>query len=633
MLNRFSNLSIGKKVGVVFFLIMLFALFNFSLYIINEQNEKSDEIDVAGRNRMLSQKIGFGLEMVAKGHDTNVKNVAKSIEVLDASIKALKDGGELEKDGKKITIAALGKTYSRYFTDLQVIWEPYKKNALSILNENKNDALALAFVEENADLMLEKSNNLVKALVEKTENTRDITRIVFIVVLVFNILLVLIGLVIINKFVVKAINKIFPIFMNMANGYIGQKITIKRKDEIGVLAESFNKMNEMLAHAVNNITNGADSIVNGSNQISDASQQIAYGASKQAVSSDQVIGSITEMTKMIQKNNENATLSRTISVNALESMNKMALASIECLEAIKNISEKITIINDIAFQTNILALNAAVEAARAGEHGRGFAVVASEVRKLAEMSRKAADEIISHSNTALTATEKVNHLTGELAPEVKKTTELIQIISATSDKESAEADQIMSAIRSMSEIIQQNAAASEELATSAEEFSSQAEELKEHVSFFKIDTSNAEDRLKNKQELIKWGPEFQLGIESIDLQHKRLVSLINQVYAEFGAANNQKTIKKILDELVDYTAYHFGHEETIFSKISYKDTPEHIAQHRKFVDQVVSFKKEFDAGSVGLSFDLINFLKNWLLNHILKTDKKYVVAFKDKNVN
>jgi len=165
------------------------------------------------------------------------------------------------------------------------------------------------------------------------------------------------------------------------------------------------------------------------------------------------------------------------------------------VNSMKKVATKIKIVNDIAFQTNILALNAAVEAARAGEHGKGFAVVAAEVRKLAEQSKKAADEINTLSVSGVEVSEKAGQQLEAIVPEMKRTLRLVQEISAASREQSSGTDQINSAIQQLSTVIQQNATASEELATNSEELAEQANKLKDIISTFKINEIN--EPLKN----------------------------------------------------------------------------------------------------------------------------------------
>jgi len=194
-----------------------------------------------------------------------------------------------------------------------------------------------------------------------------------------------------------------------------------------------------------------------------------------------------EMTSNIQQNTDNAQETEKISTKAAESIRSGNEAAQNSVQSMKDIAEKISIINDIAFQTNILALNAAVEAARAGEHGKGFAVVASEVRKLAERSAEAASEIDEKSKSGVQISKQAGEQLQEVVPEIEKTSRLVQEITAASNEMTSGADQVNSAIQQLNQVTQQNAASSEELATSAEELSSQADQLKQVTSFFKLD--------------------------------------------------------------------------------------------------------------------------------------------------
>ncbi len=307
-----------------------------------------------------------------------------------------------------------------------------------------------------------------------------------IIATLISVILVMLVLRTIVQSLVKAIQKGVDFAAKVSQGDLTASVDIYQKDEIGQLAQSLRDMITKVKDIVENIKLGADSISTASNEVSSASMQLSQGASEQASSAEEVSSSMEEMAANIQQNSENSQQAEKISEKVSQGVQKVGSAAQESLTSIRNIADKINIINDIAFQTNILALNAAVEAARAGEHGRGFAVVAAEVRKLAERSKVAADEIVDLASKSVHVTESASELMGSLIPEIEKTAKLVQEISAASNEQNSGTDQINVALQQLNLVTQQNAASSEELATSSEELSSQAEQLKDLISFFKV---------------------------------------------------------------------------------------------------------------------------------------------------
>ena len=268
------------------------------------------------------------------------------------------------------------------------------------------------------------------------------------------------------------------------------------ENEFGILNNSLHILGERLRMIIKEVANNSDNLVSASTQVSDASQQLSQGANEQASSIEEVSSTMEEISANIDQNTQNSQLTEKTSVEANIGIQEVAKRAGNAVEANKEIADKITIINDISFQTNILALNAAVEAARAGEHGKGFAVVAAEVRKLAERSKIAAEEIVGLAQKSLELAQGAGEVMYEVMPKIDNTTKLLQEISAASLEQNNGAGQVNNAIQQLNNVTQQNAASSEELATSAEELASQAEQLRNAISYFNFgendgDTHNA----------------------------------------------------------------------------------------------------------------------------------------------
>jgi methyl-accepting chemotaxis protein len=259
-----------------------------------------------------------------------------------------------------------------------------------------------------------------------------------------------------------------------------------KKNEIGEIGRSIELLISELRQVTQNIHDCAQNVQIMSETLNATAVELSQGSANQASVVEELSSSMEEIASNINQNSDHASATKVIATGSANEVRNTSGSMIEALESMNKISEKISIISDIAFQTNILALNAAVEAARAGEHGRGFAVVAAEVRKLAENSRKAADDIISLSNNGQDLSTKARHALESIVPNIEKTAQLVEEIAATNIEQNSQTNQINNAIQSLNDQTQQTAATSEELVSAAESLRDQSDNLSQSISFFKL---------------------------------------------------------------------------------------------------------------------------------------------------
>jgi methyl-accepting chemotaxis protein len=272
----------------------------------------------------------------------------------------------------------------------------------------------------------------------------------------------------------------------MAEGDLSMDVTVRSRDEVGQLSQSMGNMVAALRRVVGEVRSASEQVAAGSEELAASAIELSQGATEQAASVEEVSASMEEMTSSIGQNAENAQTTNSMTNQAAVDTDKGGQAVAKTVEAMKQIADKILIVEEIARQTNLLALNAAIEAARAGEHGKGFAVVAAEVRKLAERSGTAAAEISELSTTSVRVAEEAGGLLAKIVPDIRKTAELVQEIAAASNEQNAGGEQVNKAIQELDKVIQQNASASEEVASTAEELSSHAVQLQQSIRFFKV---------------------------------------------------------------------------------------------------------------------------------------------------
>ncbi|MET4213093.1 methyl-accepting chemotaxis protein [Bradyrhizobium sp. LA2.1] len=273
----------------------------------------------------------------------------------------------------------------------------------------------------------------------------------------------------------------------VADGDLSQSIKVTSNDEIGDLVTSLNSMVEKLKQIVAEALTAAQNVSAGSQELSASAEQLSQGATEQASSAEEASSSMEEMASNVKQNADNANQTEKIAAQSAKDAEASGVAVGRAVNAMQTIAEKITIVQEIARQTDLLALNAAVEAARAGEHGKGFAVVASEVRKLAERSQAAAADIGTLSTETVKVAREAGDMLSKLVPDIKKTAELVQEITAACREQDVGSAQINQAIQQLDKVGQQNASASEQVSSTSEELASQAEQLQSTISFFRIE--------------------------------------------------------------------------------------------------------------------------------------------------
>jgi methyl-accepting chemotaxis protein len=338
-------------------------------------------------------------------------------------------------------------------------------------------------LEDTATELTNRHAEVLVPMVEEIAKTTVTTLVVFSVAAIFVSILITL---VISKGITKPIQDLVEVVENVSAGDLTKTINADRGDEIGRLLGAMAKMTGKLNEMIGEVRMGAGSVSTAAAQVASSASVVSQGTSEQAAAVEQVTSSMEEMSASITQNAENSRKMEQTARKGAQDAGQSGQAVQEAVSAMKLIAEKIAVIEEIAYQTNMLALNAAIEAARAGEHGRGFAVVAGEVRNLAERCRTAAQEIGGLAAANVQIAERSGGLLTELVPAIQKTADLVQEVAATSREQASGVSQINGAISQVGVVTQRNAAGAEELSSTAEELASQAEALQDMISFFRV---------------------------------------------------------------------------------------------------------------------------------------------------
>jgi methyl-accepting chemotaxis protein len=496
-----SNWRIGTRLGVAFAVIIVI-LIGVVWVSLNR---------MAKINENLTRVVDTDYDKLRMTHDgvrATLDNARITMQIFLAKDQASIDALMTENDRNKTKITDLQQRLESMldkgrekdlFEVVRGCRQPYvdsRATAKKLLGDGKRDAAiaaidnqvvpALANYVKAWDAFAAFEEETMKNAQAESAATFRASRLLVISLAVLSICFGVAFAALVTRSITRPVMRVVKVAENIADGDLRDEVMVTSTDEIGKLQIAMKEMSEKLADVIANVGSGADAVSSAAAQLSASSQSLSQGTSEQAAALEETSASLEEMSASISQNADNSRkVEQMASIGAKQAVGSGAAVQ-KLVQAMQVIVDKITIIEEIAYQTNLLSLNAAIEAARAGEHGKGFAVVASEVRKLAERSGAAAKEITGVAASSVTAAQDAGRMLAELVPSISKTAEMVQEVAAASNEQSSGVVQINKAMSQVDELTQRNASASEELSSTAEELSAQAEALQELIAFFRV---------------------------------------------------------------------------------------------------------------------------------------------------
>ncbi|MDP8243596.1 MAG: bacteriohemerythrin [Candidatus Hinthialibacter antarcticus] len=443
-----------------------------------------------------------------------------------------------------------------------------------------------------------------------------------------------------KRFVIQPLQHGLKAAHAVASGDFTHRVDVKSKDEMGDFSNSLNQMSDTLQRIMKEFSCTADEVSAGAESLSETSQSMSQSNTVQASSIQETRNAIDELTESVNQNAQNAGKTNKITERASSEIEQCGEAVLKTVADMKVITETVQVVDDIADQTNLLALNAAIEAARAGELGKGFAVVAVEVKKLAERSQESAKQISALAKNSVSRAEQAGKLIQTVIPIIQEAAQYVQGISSASDTQAQAANQVQSILERLDQITHDNSMTSDQTAAASEQLAAQAMSLKEMMQGYRFDDGDSSLNTQRpfnsqistkprtngkakKRSFVEWSDAMSVQAHNIDEQHKKLITLINQLYDAMKDKQAKAVLSGILDELVRYTKNHFSAEENKMEQAGYPKLEAHKKIHVGFTDKVLEFQRAFESGEVILSQDILDFLKDWLISHIMKQDQEY----------
>lgn len=488
-LGFFSVIAIAAAIGIIGLVNIrwvdgqLASMYHMNLVPISILSDANDQAFSLNRNayRLIIETESSALSQLVSNGEKYKVEFGNQIDLYREA---------LSNDQDRALLGNVEKDWSIYIAEHEQLSKLAMANKNAEANAFMKSTVRPAFdkVDESLNALITFNKELALTAHDSSDATVDRINVLMILLILVGALVGVMLAFLITRSITKAVGgepaEIAAVAERISAGYLDVDAEAGTK-RVGIY-RSLLDMSANLRGIVSGVQSAVDQVSSGSEQISTTAQQMSQGATEQASSAEEVSASVEEMAATVKQNSDNSTATERIAQKAADDAATGGSAVAEAVAAMKEIAEKTNVIHEIARQTNLLALNAAIEAARAGDAGKGFAVVASEVRKLAEHSQKAAGEISDLSGRTVDTSARAGELINRIVPDIRKTAELVQEITAASQEQTTGTDQIGRALVQLDTVIQQNAAASEEMASMAEELSSQAMQLSETMSFFKL---------------------------------------------------------------------------------------------------------------------------------------------------